>query len=73
MAESHTEGYGMHIWGIAKQVVVVGKSCGDVGCGTYSGNGYFMHYPAQHDGTEVTRRWRGMHGGLVSRRFATRP
>ena len=21
-----------------------------------------MHYPAQYDGTGVTRRWRGMHG-----------
>ena len=27
----------------------------------YSGHGYFVHYPAQHDGTAVNRRWRGMH------------
>ena len=27
----------------------------------YSGNGYFMHYPAQDDGTGATRMWRGMH------------
>ena len=63
------EGCGMHILGIAKQVVVIAKSCGDVGQGTYSGHGYFVHYPAQHDGTGVTRRWRG----LLSRRFVTRP
>ena len=37
----------------------------DVGQGMYSGHGYFMHYPAQHDGTAATRRWRGVHGGLL--------
>ena len=37
----------------------------------YSGNGYFMHYPAQDDGTGATRMWRGKHRGLLSRRFAT--
>ena len=73
MAGSHTEGCGTHIRGIAKQMAVIGKSCGDVGKGMYSGHGYFMHYPAQHDGTGVTRRRRGMHGGILSRRFATRP
>ena len=52
------EGCGMCIWGIAKQVVVISKSCGDVGQGTYSVYGCFMHYPAQHDGTAVTRSWR---------------
>ena len=65
MTGSHTEGCGMCIWGIAKQVAVIGKSCGDVGQCTYSGQGYFMHYPAQHDGTTATRGWRGMHGGLL--------
>ena len=50
---------------LQKQVVVLGKSCGDVGQGMYSGHGYFMHYPAQHDGTAVTKRWRGMHRGLL--------
>ena len=30
MAGTFMEGCGMHIWGIAKQVVVIGKSCGDV-------------------------------------------
>ena len=50
------EGCGTCIWGIAKQVAVIGKSCGNVGQGMYSGHGYFMHYPAQHDGTAVTRR-----------------
>ena len=31
MVGSHMEGCGMCIWGIAKQVAVIGKSCGDVG------------------------------------------
>ena len=66
------EGCGMCSWGIAKQVVVIGKSCGDVGRAMYSGHGYFMHYPAQDHGTGATRWWRGMHGGLLSRRFDTR-
>ena len=39
MAGSHMEGYGMYIWGIAKQVAVIGKSCGDMGQGMYSGHG----------------------------------
>ena len=32
------EGCGMRILGIAKQVAVIGKSCGDVGQGMYSGH-----------------------------------
>ena len=31
MARSCTEGCGTHNWGIAKQVAVIDKSCGDVG------------------------------------------
>ena len=65
MAGCCTEGCGTCIWGIAKEAAVIGKSCGDVGQGMYSGHGYFMHFPAQHDGTAVTRRWRGMYRGLV--------
>ena len=42
MAGSHMEGCGMCIWGIAKQVVVLGKSCGDVGQGMFSGHGCFV-------------------------------
>ena len=73
MAGSCTERCGMHIWDIVKIVAVIGKSSGDVGQVVYTGHGYFMHYPAQHDSTAVTRRWRRMHGGLLSRRFVTRP